>query len=126
MGTLWELDPDLDFSNGQVLLTGSSSIIALTSTTIEATSDGPTVTANTGLDLDTNTSAPITFTMLHSADPDTEDADLVYQFDIGSPFPSNGQLLLDGAAITATDTFTQADINAGKLSYVHTLSLIHI
>ena len=57
--------------------------------------------------------------MLHSADPDTSDEDIVYQ--IVSPFPANGQLLVDGAPVTPTNnTFTQADINAGKISYQQT------
>ncbi len=52
---------------------------------------------------------------LHASDPDNEASELRYTI---TGLPANGALLLDGAEITDfIDVFTQADIDAGRVTY---------
>ncbi len=54
--------------------------------------------------------------MLETTDVDNTDTQLVYTVDVA---PVNGTLYRNGLALSATDTFTQADIEAGLISYDH-------
>ncbi|NOY80787.1 MAG: type I secretion C-terminal target domain-containing protein [Kiritimatiellaeota bacterium] len=54
---------------------------------------------------------------LRTLDADSAAADLTYTVD---SVPTGGTLRLDGVTLNANDTFTQADVNAGKLTFVHT------
>ena len=47
---------------------------------------------------------------------DNTNAQLVYTVDV---IPANGTLYNNGVALNATDTFTQADIDAGSITYDH-------
>ncbi|CAM5450522.1 VCBS domain-containing protein [Eoetvoesiella caeni] len=58
----------------------------------------------------------ITQTHLETIDTDNPPEELVYRL---HSLPSNGTLLLNGAALTMGSTFTQADINAGNVSFRH-------
>ncbi|MFV1964617.1 MAG: cadherin-like domain-containing protein, partial [Pirellulaceae bacterium] len=53
---------------------------------------------------------------LSATDADTEDATLIFTV---QSVPANGELKKDGTALAANDTFTQADVTSGKLSYTH-------
>ena len=55
--------------------------------------------------------------LLHAADADNTPEQLVYTL---TAAPTSGQLLLDGALLAAGGTFTQADVDGGKLTYAHT------
>ena len=71
-------------------------------------SEPPQVTTNTGLTLPTNTTAPITSSMLAAADVDNAANELVYTV---TGVPAQGSISMT--------TFTQADINNGNFTYTH-------
>jgi hypothetical protein len=58
----------------------------------------------------------INATRLLTIDPDDGPAELTYTI---TGAPDSGQLRLDGAPLAAGGVFTQADVNAGRLTYVH-------
>ncbi|HBE70148.1 MAG TPA: hypothetical protein DDW52_18525 [Planctomycetaceae bacterium] len=58
----------------------------------------------------------ITTAMLHATDIDNADAQLVYTVDA---IPFNGTLRLGGSALSGGQTFTQADVDAGNVTYDH-------
>ena len=78
--------------------------------------DAPSVDTNAGLTLDEDATAVITNTKLKITDVDTSAGDITF---ILAAIPVNGKLQLDGSDLAATDTFSQADIDSGKLKYVH-------
>jgi hypothetical protein len=71
----------------------------------------PAVTTNTGLTVNQGGSAEITSTDLDTADADNTAAQLTYTV---TSSPAHGTLLLSG---TPTSTFTQADLDAGLVSF---------
>ncbi|MCC6896791.1 MAG: hypothetical protein IT321_28500 [Anaerolineae bacterium] len=71
-------------------------------------SEPPQVTANTGLTLPTNTTAPITNTMLAATDVDNTANELIYTVTV---LPTQGSISMT--------TFTQADIDNGNFTYTH-------
>ena len=73
----------------------------------------PAVIANTGSTTTEGGIAAITAAQLNSTDPDTPTSALVYAVATG---PANGTVRLNGAPAGA---FTQADVNAGRVSYLH-------
>jgi hypothetical protein len=73
----------------------------------------PVVTTNTGLTVAEGAMNVIDPSELTTSDPDTVPAALVYQMISG---PANGTVRLNG---NVTTTFTQADVNAGRVTYVH-------
>lgn len=79
----------------------------------------PQLTANNGLTLDRGTSAVIDNTLLAATDDLTAPEDLTFSFGDVAVIPRNGVLLLDGIPLGSADTFTQADIDADRLSYSH-------
>jgi hypothetical protein len=100
----------------QVVLTdggGGTSTPATTTVNVSAADQPPTVTTNTGLTVAEGGSGVITQADLETTDPDNSPDQLTYTATAG---PAHGTLLLNGTAAT---TFTQADINAGNVSYLN-------
>jgi hypothetical protein len=95
---------------------------AATSTAVAATitftnvNDAPTITANTGVTVAEGGSTTISSSRLSSSDPDNGSSQRTYTVTSGL---LNGRLERTTASGTAVTTFTQADINAGRLQYVH-------
>jgi hypothetical protein len=94
-------------------LAGNSRDSELTVTLIDV-NDPPTITANTGFTIDESTSHVLTNTELSVSDVDNTADQLVYTL---SSITTNGTLFLDGTSLGINDTFTQADINSGLISY---------
>lgn len=80
---------------------------------LTVTPSAPTVTANSALALGKGDTATITPALLQVTDPDTAPANLV--FTVVSP-PTAGTLRKNGAATTS---FSQADLDAGRMSYAN-------
>ncbi|XZE19693.1 VCBS domain-containing protein [Pirellulaceae bacterium SH449] len=85
--------------------------------TIEGRNDEQVIATNTGTTVDEGSTANvITSAMLQTTDVDNTDSQLVYAV---TALPTNGALRLSGTALTAGNTFTQADIDAGLVTYDH-------
>lgn len=84
--------------------------------TVNSVNDAPTLTHNLGLLLIQGDSELITAELLSAADDDNTPVQLVYTIITA---PVNGELKKSGTALAASGTFTQADINAGLISYDH-------
>ncbi len=78
-----------------------------------AGNQAPTVPTNTGLALNEGATATITATNLAAADVNDCGVNLTFTVTSG---PVNGSLLVNGVAATS---FTQADIAANLVHYVH-------
>ena len=79
--------------------------------------DSPTISTNTGMTVDEgSTSNTITSAMLNEGDVDDDGTGLTYT--ITSP-TTNGVVRLSGVALGLNDTFTQADIDSGLITYDH-------
>ena len=78
--------------------------------------DNPFVAINLGLTIDSGTAAPITMTELLIGDPDNTADQLTFTM---TGAPVNGSLQFNGTPLSLGANFTQADINAGVLSYQH-------
>ncbi|MGQ0667845.1 MAG: cadherin-like domain-containing protein, partial [Nitrospiraceae bacterium] len=76
----------------------------------------PTLSTNTGSTVTQGSSDVITSSELQVTDLDNQPAQLVYTV---TTAPLNGHLELTTAPGVAITTFTQADINAGRLLFVH-------
>ncbi|HEX3148632.1 MAG TPA: cadherin-like domain-containing protein [Gemmataceae bacterium] len=74
--------------------------------------DTPTVSTNTGLDVTNGSIKVLNHAVLATTDPDNTAAQLVYTV---TSSPTHGTLQDQGVAAT---TFTQADIDAGRVRYV--------
>ncbi|WP_145288461.1 FG-GAP-like repeat-containing protein [Rosistilla oblonga] len=84
---------------------------------ITAVNDEQVLATNTGDTVaEGSTANPVTAAMLQTTDIDNSDSQLVYTVDTA---PVNGQLYRNAVALSATDTFTQADIAAGLITYDH-------
>ena len=87
--------------------------------TILDANDPPVVATNTGKSVDEAGSIGILAADLRTTDVDTPSSAIVYTL-TGT---TNGTLRLDGSALqtggSANRTFTQADISAGRLSFLH-------
>ena len=72
--------------------------------------------------LNVTQAASVTLTRAHLSDATglMPPADLVYRL---TQAPANGALRLDGSPLAAGDTFTQDDVNQGRVSYAHNGSL---
>lgn len=85
--------------------------------TVVSTNQAPTIATNTGATVDeASTANVITTAMLNEGDPDDSGAGLTYTI---SADVTNGTLSLTGSTIGLNDTFTQADIDAGLVTYDH-------
>ncbi|MEQ9407984.1 MAG: cadherin domain-containing protein [Fuerstiella sp.] len=79
--------------------------------------DEQTLVTNVGLTVNEGQAGVvITQAMLETTDADHSAAQLTYTL---TAVPSTGTLQLNGTPLTAGSTFTQADINAGRLTYSH-------
>jgi VCBS repeat-containing protein len=76
----------------------------------------PVLAVNQGLTVNEGAAGSITNTALQVTDADNAPAQLTY---ILASLPANGNLLLNGTALTAGGTFTQADIDSNRLTYRH-------
>ena len=93
----------------QTLGTVNVDITAVNDEEVLATNAGATV-------IEGSTGNIITSAQLQTTDVDNTDAELVYTVDV---VPGNGTLRLNGTALIVNDTFTQADIDANRLTYDH-------
>ena len=91
--------------------TSAAATITLTITPVD---DAPTLT-NNGLIVGEGQSAAISAAALQASDPDTAPEDLLFTL---TSLPTRGTLRL-GGVVMAGGSFTQADINAGRLVYTH-------
>jgi uncharacterized repeat protein (TIGR01451 family) len=83
---------------------------------VEEPNAAPVLATNTGLTVDEGGSGAITATHLQVTDADNTAGQLTYT--VGTA-PTRGSLRRDGVALTNGGTYTQADIDAGLLSYAH-------
>ena len=74
------------------------------------------VSKNDRLTVDEGGTDTITNTLLQAVDPDNNIVQRQYRL---TELVSNGELLLDGSPVAIGGTFTQKDIDDGKLSYTH-------
>ncbi len=103
-----------DFSVDDGQGTTSTGTVSLTVTPIN---DSPTIATNTGMTAaEGSTGNVLTNSMLNEGDPDDTGAGLTYTI---TGDPANGTLRLSGTALGVSNTFTQADINAGNVTYDH-------
>lgn len=83
---------------------------------IEVGSLGPTLTVLQGLLLGEGSERPITAQFLFAADPNSAADQVVYTVTVA---PLHGVLVLSTAPNDAIDSFTQDDVNSGRLIYRH-------
>ena len=94
-------------SDGTSERTGSFAI------SISPVNDTPSAAVNTGLTVDEGGSATITTAQLSAIDPDGISDTTVFEITTG---PAYGRLEINGSAVTS---FTQADLQAGRVTYVN-------
>ena len=82
--------------------------------TVTPVNDAPVLGTNGGLTLVTGTNATIAAAQLAVTDVDNTAAQITYTLAMA---PTNGVLLRNGVALGAGATFTQADIDAGLMTY---------
>lgn len=78
------------------------------------TNESPTIGVNQTLSVNDGQTAQITTTLLNESDPDDSGFGLTYTITSG---PSSGVIELNGSTASS---FTQADIDAGRVAYRHT------
>ena len=83
--------------------------------TVTPVNDSPTVTTNTGTTVVEGAPVTITTAMLNATDPDDSGADLTYTLSN----IINGQVELSTNLGTPIITFTQADLDANRVVFVH-------
>ncbi len=83
---------------------------------LTASSLPPSIATNAALTLSEGGSATLTNTQLAISDPDSTAGDLTLTL---ASIPAHGVLYKDGYALKGGDTFTQADIDAGHITYRH-------
>jgi Cadherin-like/Bacterial pre-peptidase C-terminal domain len=76
----------------------------------------PTLSTNTGLTLRQGATISITSSQLKVSDPEQSSQQLVYTL---TRVPTNGRLRLGRTFLGVGNTFTQADLEAGRVSYTH-------
>jgi hypothetical protein len=84
--------------------------------TVNSRNDIPVLVTNLPLSLTEGGFSTISNSLLRVTDPDNTPLQLRYTM---TSAPSNGTLLLNGSTLSANQSFTQADINTGALSYRH-------
>jgi VCBS repeat-containing protein len=97
--------------NGTPQQTSSVATITLAITAV----DDPPTLVNNGLTVGEGQSAAISAAALQAVDPDTPPANLSFTL---TALPTRGELRLNGVLLTG-GSFTQANINAGELVYIH-------
>ena len=83
---------------------------------IAPVNDAPTLLANTGATFNEGATGVLLAGQLALADVDNTAAQLSFTL---RALPANGSLQLNGAALALGASFTQADLNAGLITYVH-------
>jgi hypothetical protein len=83
--------------------------------------DTPVVSVNEGMTLNEAENQVISSSMLRTTDAESGDPAIIYTLDPSgnSDFPAHGLLILNGLIMGDGSTFTQDDINKGKLEYQH-------
>lgn len=89
--------------------------------TVTAVNDAPVLANNNTLNVNKGATATIVNSDLRTTDVDIDSgdqaaSDLVYTV---ASLPTNGELQNNGTAIAVNDTFTQANIDAENITYVH-------
>lgn len=103
----------------EVLATDTNGLTATRMLTISLGNlddENPVLNINNARTLNEGSSTILTASFLDASDIDTADANLAFTVTTG---PANGQLELTTAPGTAITSFTQADIIAGRVKYVH-------
>ena len=95
---------------------GAGTDMGAFSITVTAVNDAPTLDTNTGLSVDEGTGGSIDTSVLSASDPDNTDSELIYTI---TSAPGNGDVQCGSSIVGTGDTFTQADIAAGRVSYLH-------
>ena len=95
---------------------GTANDTAVISVNLINVNEPPVIVANAGLTVNEGTGATITSAELAVADPDNGATQLLYT--VGSA-PVNGTLYLSGAPVGVAGTFTQDDLDNGRVSYTH-------
>ena len=94
---------------------GADQTLGTVNVDITAVNDEEVLATNTGATvLEDSTGNVITSSQLQTTDVDNTDAELVYTVNV---VPGNGTLRLNGTALVVNGTFTQADIDANRLTY---------
>ncbi|MCX5728622.1 MAG: Ig-like domain-containing protein, partial [Nitrospirae bacterium] len=111
----------LNYNGPETLTVTSTDSTAVTDVdtvaiTVTAVNDAPVLGANNGSTVLQGLSGPITSGELQVTDVDNTPAQLIYTVTIA---PIDGRLELTTAPGVAIMSFTQADINAGRLVFVH-------
>ncbi|MEQ1661568.1 MAG: cadherin-like domain-containing protein [Thiobacillus sp.] len=105
---------DASVTGGSTAFGGTGASVSIT---VNAVNDEQVLITNTGTTVAENsTGSIITTAMLATSDVDHAASQLIYTL---TTAPTNGTLRLNGSALVLNDTFTQADINAGLLTYDH-------
>ncbi|MBF0433871.1 MAG: tandem-95 repeat protein [Magnetococcales bacterium] len=84
--------------------------------TVTPVNDLPQLTVNTGLTVLEGGSGTLSAAMLTTVDAESAAGALVYTL---TSIPGHGSLRLNGTALTVGQTFTQADVNAALVTYLH-------
>ena len=96
---------------------GADQALGTVNVDITAVNDEEVLATNVGATVaEASTDNVISSTQLQTTDLDNTDAELVYTV---TAVPGNGTLRLNGAALENNNTFTQADIDAGFVTYDH-------
>ena len=84
--------------------------------TINSTNTAPTILHNQTVSVNEGQTVAITSADLSAQDTEESASDLVYAI---TSIPTHGQLMLNGVTLDVSDTFSQQDIDDGRLSYQH-------
>ncbi|MCS7471546.1 hypothetical protein NZK35_33270, partial [Stieleria sp. ICT_E10.1] len=96
---------------------GTDQTIGTVNVDITAVNDEQVLATNTGDTVpEGSVGNTVATAMLETTDVDNTDSQLVYTVDA---VPTNGTLYRLGSALSVSDTFTQADIDAGLITYDH-------
>ncbi len=103
----------LDLGSGSTGLNQKSTSTDIT-IAVTPVNDAPVIDTNRGITLDGGSTVAIGTRRLEATDVDNGATELSFTV---RTLPTQGQLLLDGTQLAVGDRLTQADIDAGKLSY---------
>ncbi|MCB2100095.1 MAG: DUF4114 domain-containing protein, partial [Rhodobacterales bacterium] len=109
-----DFNGDLDLQVTAANDAGQSSDPADLSVSVTPVNDAPELAANTGLDADFGAATEVTSAALSVSDVDNTPDEITFEITDVTDF---GTLFRDGQALGLGDTFTQADIDNGLISY---------
>ncbi len=95
---------------------GGTSAAATVSLTVTAVNDKPVIAVNTGVTVIQGASVAITQAKLEATDVDNTAAQLTFTL---TAAPAHGSVRLNGGDLAVNGTFTQADVNAGVVTFRH-------